>query len=122
MSGERGSILIEALVSAAIVAMLLAMTYQTVAGSAARARSAERNRQALMVAESTLSAVGAAIPAYPGSSSGRQGDLVWQTDIEPYASGGGAGVGGLYSVTVTVRSAYGGRPLASLQSLRVGPA
>lgn len=121
--GESGSVLIEALVACAIVAMLLGMTYQTIAGSAARARAADASRGALLTAQSVMAGVGSETPLIPGGSGGAQGDLVWQVEIGRYQSGfAGSAAGGLYSVSVEVRRRESQRVLASLHSLRVGPA
>ncbi|HEX8232264.1 MAG TPA: hypothetical protein VF559_02820 [Caulobacteraceae bacterium] len=120
---ETGSVLIEALVALAIVAMLMGVTYQAVGGSAVRARGAEARRAAVLVAQSALSGVGSATPLTPGRNSGIDGDMVWQVDVAPYRTGfAGSTAGALYAVSATVRRRDDPRVLAALQTLRVGPA
>jgi type II secretory pathway pseudopilin PulG len=120
--GEAGSVFVESMIAAAIVAMVLAATFRVIGDSAARERGTEARRAALLVAQSTLADVGSEIPIAPGHTAGAWGDLAWGVDIESYGSGGAQNVvGDLYAVTVRVRPRSGGAPLASLRSLRLGP-
>lgn len=120
-AGERGSVFIEALVSAAIVAMILAAAFQVTADSAQRRRTLEARREALMIAQSELAAVGSALPVAPGSTEGAAGEDIWRVDMQPCGSGRGSLAGRLYCVSVSVRSAVGGAPLATLNSRRLAP-
>jgi len=119
---DGGAIFVEALVAAAIVGMILAATFRVVAAGAARERMAEARREALLVAQSELSAVGAEIPLSEGSTDGVAGDLVWRVDI---ASAGQLGddntAGALWRVAVSARPRAGGVPLIVLKTLRLAP-
>lgn len=119
---DGGAIFVEALIAAAIVGMILAATFRVVASGAARERMAEARREALLVAQSELSAVGAEIPLSESRTDGVAGDLVWRVDI---AAAGQLGddntAGSLWRVAVSVRPRAGGAPLIVLRSLRLGP-
>jgi len=97
--------------------------FQVIGDSAARDRAVTARRMALLIAQSELDAVGAAIPVAPGQSSGVAGDLVWRVEIAPYEEGGDADqAGALYRVVVGVRPRAGGPDLVTLRSLRLGAA
>lgn len=123
MRDENGSVLIEAMVAAAIVALMLGALYRSMADSAARDGSLALKRTALLIAQSELEAVGSAIPLAAGISGGVDGDYVWRVDVEPYATSQGAGsAGSLWNVTVSVRESRGSVSLVTLRSLALGPA
>lgn len=84
--GERGSVLVEAMVGAAIVAITLASMYHAIIESASHNRMAEERRYALMVAQSQLAMIGTIIPAVPGMTEGTEGDFNWQITIQPYGA------------------------------------
>jgi hypothetical protein len=84
--GERGSVLVEAMVGAAIVAITLASMYNAILESASHNRMAEERRYALMVAQSQLAMIGPIIPAVPGVTEGTEGDFNWRVTIEPYGA------------------------------------
>lgn len=84
--GERGSVLVEAMVGSAIIAMTLIAMYTAIIESARHNQAAEERRMALMIAQSELAAVGSLIPATPGVTEGTQGDFIWRVDIEPWAA------------------------------------
>jgi type II secretory pathway pseudopilin PulG len=86
--GETGSVLIEAMVSAAIIAMTLIAMYTSIITSAAHNRMAEARRTAMMIAQSELAAVGTLIPTAPGTTEGTAGDFYWRVDISPYQQPG----------------------------------
>ena len=120
--GERGSLLIEALIASAIVAMVLAGAYQVVGDSAGRLRGLEARRTAYLIAQSQLAAVGAETPVQSGATAGTQGDFAWRIDITPYADSLAASAAGeLYRVRVSVRPRRDeNHDLAVLTSLRLG--
>lgn len=121
-AGESGSVFVESIIAAAIVAMALATTFRVIADSAARDRAIEARRAALLVAQSELDAVGSEIPLVPGRTAGVAGDMVWRVAVFPYPEGGEANaVGILWRVAVTVGPRAGGPDLATLESLRLGP-
>ena len=83
---EAGSVLVEAMVGAAIIAVTLLGMYQAIIESASHNRMAESRRLALMIAQSELAAVGTLIPAVPGTTEGTQGDFIWRVDIQRYGA------------------------------------
>ncbi len=120
-AGDAGSVFVETIIAAAIVAMALGAMFQVIADGAARDRAVTLRRMALLIAQSELDAVGAAIPVAPGQSSGVAGDMVWRVEITPYQEGGDADrAGALYRVVVGVRPRAGGAELVTLRSLRLG--
>jgi hypothetical protein len=120
---ETGSVFIESVISAAIVAMAMGATLNVVADSAARERKAEAHRTALLIARSELADVGGEIPLAAGETSGVAGDLIWRVQVSPYGGEGEASAAGaLYRVSVSVRERAGGPDLAALDTLRLGSA
>jgi hypothetical protein len=115
---EQGSALLEALVSAAVVAAVLAAAFQVTAQAHRRQAAIEQKHTALLIAQSELSAVGSAIPAAVGETSGVDGDYSWRVRAEP-AQGGAAR---LLLVTASVRRTDGPADLAVLKTLRLGGA
>jgi hypothetical protein len=119
---DSGAIFVESLVAAAIVAMILVVTFRVVADGAAHARTTEQRRVALLIAQSELAAVGSEIPVAAGESSGDSGDMTWTVDISPYSDESGAStVGALWRVAVSVRPRAERRDLVRLRTLRLGP-
>lgn len=122
MLSDCGSMLIETLIAAAIVAMMTGAMFVSLAGSAERQRMVVARRQALMVARSELALVGAEVPASPGRVTGLSGPYAWQIDISPYGGDLNASqAGALAAVTVTVRHDPRGAALATLHTLRLMP-
>ncbi|MFZ0267903.1 hypothetical protein [Caulobacter sp.] len=119
MNREEGSILVEALVAAALVALILTAAFRVMADSAMRQRGIEDRRTALMVARSQLTAVGAALPATPGRIGGVDGDYVWSLKVEDCPEDGESAAGALRCATVSVRRTDGERPLVTLASRRL---
>ncbi|MGI9170694.1 MAG: hypothetical protein ACR2FH_11080, partial [Caulobacteraceae bacterium] len=91
---DGGAVFVEALVAAAIAALILAATFRGIAGGAAHERSAESRALALLVARSEMAAVGADIPISPGESAGFAGDLVWRVNLSPCGTAGGPNTAG----------------------------
>jgi type II secretory pathway pseudopilin PulG len=119
---DSGSMLVETLIAAAIVAAMTGAMFVSLAGSAERQRMVAQRRQALMVARSELALVGAEVPARPGRVTGLSGPYAWQIDISPYGGDlNPSQAGGLAAVTVTVRRDPHGAPLATLHTLRLMP-
>jgi len=122
-AGESGSVLIEAMVGAAIISMTLLAMYESIVTAAAHNRMAENRRTAMMIAQSELAAVGSIIPAAPGTTEGTEGDFYWRVDISPYGEQTATHLGQLPNLTgtlcqVTVTVADRRRaPLAALSSL-----
>jgi hypothetical protein len=120
---DAGSVFVEAVIAAAIVAVALGGTFRVIADSAARSRAVEARRVALLLAQSEMALVGTEIPLAAGDSAGLAGELVWRVRIGAYAEGSAANsAGALWRVDVSVRPRSGGEPLVSLASLRLGAA
>lgn len=117
---DAGSVLVEALVATAIVAMVLVGVWRVVADSAARHHGVEARRYALLIARSQLAAVGSATPLAAGSAEGREGENPWQVQMTPCGPGGSS-AGVLYCVAVSVYGPDGGPPLVTLNSRRLAP-
>jgi hypothetical protein len=118
---ERGSAFIETIVAAAIVSVSLGTAYHVLANSIARDRAVNARREAMLIAQSELAAVGNAIPVSGGNNAGEEGAYVWRVQIAPYSSGTASAVGNLWQVTVTVQK-KGGPILATLHTVKLAPA
>ena len=118
---DAGTVLVEALVATAVIAMMLAVTYRAVADSVLRSRAAEMSRSAVMIAQSRLAAVGGEIPLEPGETVGAEGGFTWRIRIDATPQDA-SGTGRLWSVTAAVRDRRGAADRAVLHTLRLGPA
>jgi hypothetical protein len=120
-AGERGAVFVEALVAAAIVAMVMAVTLQVVSNGFSQERMVASRRMALLVAQSQMAQVGFSIPTAPGENAGFDGPFLWRVTVSSYDSAGGPNTtGALMKVLVTVRARSGGGDLARLETLRLG--
>lgn len=120
-SADAGSVFVESVIAAAIVAMVLAATLRTIADSAARERAIEARSTAMQIAQSEIAAVGSEIPLAAGETSGVVGAQVWRVRISPYEEAGGdSAAGPLWRVAVSVQARGGGGDLARLETLRLG--
>ena len=119
---DAGSVFVESIIAAAIVAMALGATFQVIADGANRDQAVESRRAALLIAQSELAAVGSEIPLTSGQTAGLAGDMVWRVEVSPYADGvDDSAAGALWRVAVSVQRRGGGADLAHLDSLRLGP-
>jgi hypothetical protein len=119
---DRGSVFVESMVAAAIVAMGLGATFQVIGDGARRGREVEAHRDALLVAQSELAEAGSEFPLHAGVSTGAVGDYTWRIDVSPYEDGVDSGAAsGLWSVTVSVAERAGRIDLVTLRTLRLGP-
>jgi hypothetical protein len=116
---DAGSVLVEAMVAVAVIAMMLAVTYRGVGESVLRVRAAETARTASLIAQSRLALVGGEIPLAPGDASGVDGDFIWRVVIAP-ASRDPSANGRLLSVTAAVRDSRHPVDRAVLHTLREG--
>lgn len=114
---DRGSIFLETIVAAAIVAMILGVTLEAISNSAARTARISAASGALMIAESHLAEIGAATPLVPGTAQGTEGGFRWRLDVRPQGTRGPAGTP--YLVTIEV-AAPQGRFATRLQTVRLG--
>lgn len=112
--GERGFLLLDAMIAMAIVALIGAMFAQALQGSALTQRRLVLVREATLVARSQLSLAqeGAVM-----SAAGSNDRLSWRVRNEPVA--GTPDGPGLLAITVTVADAATGRPLVVLRSLKL---
>lgn len=117
---EHGSIVIEAMVAALILAAMAGLLFQTMTSNAAASRALAERRRALLVAQSELAIASAQGILIPSVREGQQDGLLWRVSAAPYPLDGGSDVGAIGQVIVTVREPGGGGPLVSLRSLRVG--
>jgi hypothetical protein len=120
--GDAGTLFVESIIAAAVVAMVVGAAFRVIADGASRDRSLEIRRAALLLAESELAAVGSAIPLREGQSAGRAGDMLWSVDMAPYDDGiESSTAGALWRVAVAVRARPGAAPLVRMATLRLGP-
>jgi type II secretory pathway pseudopilin PulG len=117
---DAGSVLVEAMVAVAVIAMMLAVTYRSVGESVLRSRAAEASRTAALIAQSRLALVGAEIPAAPGETAGVDGDFTWRIEIVDAPEDPSA-MGHLLAVTAIVRD-HAGAARSVLSTLRLEPA
>lgn len=115
---ERGFALAETLVAAAIIATMLGVTFQTIESGARQARQIEDRRQAMLVAQSQLTAVGAAQSTSFGETSGLTSGIRWRLTVQPYRANEPSGAR-LEQVSVTAGLASDKRDLVVLRTVRV---
>lgn len=118
MTGDRGSLLIEAVVAVAVLALVLAAGYAAVGSSALRAEAAETGRTAMLIARSQMDAVGAETPLAAGETEGAEQGFRWTVRIDDEPSAPSA-TGELVRVTVTVGDGRAER--ARLTTLKLVP-
>ena len=123
MKSDSGSVFIESMVAAAIVALSLAAMYRVIEDGAMRNRAVNEKQNALLVAQSELAAVGSAIPLAPGMTGGTEGPYAWRVDISPSDTAGNTAsvAGPLWEVTVSVRPLDGGNAIVTLNSFALSP-
>lgn len=119
---DEGSIFVEAMIAAAVVAVMLGGLYQAIAASAQRHRMSDDRRVALLVAQSQMAAAGVEFPLAQGRTSGLAGEYLWQVEVSDHAAGSPeSAVGRPALVVVTVRERDAAAPLVTLRSLRLAP-
>ncbi len=111
---EAGFALIDAMVSLAILGVVLGLFFEVVQTTLDARRHAAASRRAVLVAQSQLAL---AETSRSMAASGQDGALRWRTSVEPYA--GQANSRGLEQVTVTVTDGLSGRPQVALSTLRL---
>jgi hypothetical protein len=119
-AADAGSVLVEAMVAVAVIAMMLAVTYRATGDSVLRARAAEASRAAILVAQSRIASVGAEIALTPGETTGVDGAYAWRVEVAPAAEDASA-TGRLMSVAAEVRDRNGALR-ARLRTLRLASA
>lgn len=118
MTGDRGSLLVEAMIAIAVLAMVLAAGFTAVGSGALRAQAAEASRTAMLIARSQLDSVGGETPAAPGETEGTEQGFHWKVRVEDEPSAPSS-TGELVRVTVTVRDGRAER--ARLTTLKLVP-
>lgn len=119
---RAGSVLIDAMIALAILALVLAGVAQVTRDSRARHRDIETRRAALMVARSQLAGLGFSTSLAGGAVTGEQDGFMWRLDTESCADAeSDSAAGRLYCVTVTVRPQDAARPVVVLASRRLAP-
>lgn len=122
MKNDSGSVFIESMVAAAIVALSLAAMYRVIEDGAMRNRAVNAKQNALLIAQSELAAVGSAIPLAQGMTGGTEGPYAWRVDISPSdAESTASSAGQLWDVTVSVRLLDRGNAIVTLNSLALAP-
>ena len=122
MKNDSGSVFIESMVAAAIVALSLAAMYRVIEDGAMRNRAVNEKQSALLIAQSELAAVGSAIPLAQGMTGGTDGPYAWRVDISPsYAQSAPSNAGQLWQVTVSVRALDRGNAIVTLDSFALSP-
>ncbi len=114
---DRGSVFLETIVAAAILAAILGATFDSLRDSADRARRVGLQQQALLVAQSKLAEFPLTRPARSDRTTGTVAGFDWTVDIAPGAGGDEAG---LMRVTVRVADTSGEGARVALSSLRQG--
>ncbi len=117
-SHDSGFALTETLVSAAIIAVMLGVTFQSITASAQQSRMIEERRAALLVAQSQIAAANAATSTSFGDVRGVSNDIAWRITIASYRGAVSASVP-LELVTVSSGNGMDGKPLISLKTLRI---
>jgi hypothetical protein len=117
---DAGSVLIESVMAAAIIAMILGTGFKAIGTSLNRSRTLEDQQRALLVAQSQLALLGPVIPANYGQKNGVDQGLRFEVKIDPYTNDTTAGSETrLVQVTVEVFKGDPAKRLAQLRSLRV---
>jgi len=112
--GERGFLLLDAMIALAILALVGAMFAQALQGSALAQRRLVLVREATLVARSQLALAQEGAATLAAGSNAR---LNWRVRNEPVA--GSPDGPGLLAITVTVADAVTGRQLVVLRSLKL---
>lgn len=115
---EDGFALAETLVSAAIIAAMLGVTFQSITASAQQSRMIEQRRLALLVAQSQIAVADAATETSFGETRGQTGGISWRVTITPYPAFTDASVP-LELITVSTGDGVKGASLITLKSLRI---
>ncbi|QGP80476.1 type II secretion system protein [Sphingobium sp. CAP-1] len=112
---ERGSILVETLIATTILAMILAVAFQTLHDSARRARRVADQRIAMLIAQSHMAEYPLNRPPAVGRRSGDERGFRWRVEIDPAT---GANREATVSVVVSVASERDPSARVRLDSLR----
>lgn len=115
---DRGTVFLETIIAAAILAGILAVAFDTLRDSAARVRRVRLQQQAMLVAQSRLAEYPLTQTVRPDRVSGTVPGFRWTVTIAP---GRGEVENGLMRVTAVVGDSSGEGMQVALASLRPGP-
>jgi type II secretory pathway pseudopilin PulG len=115
---EKGFALAETLVATAIIAAMLGVTFQSIESGARQTRMIEDRRQAMLIAQSQLTAVGSAQSTSLGETSGITSGIRWRLSVQPYRANEQSGAK-LELVSLTAGLEREKRDLVILKTIRV---
>ncbi len=117
-TNENGFALAETLVSAAIIAAMLGVTFQSITISAQQSRMIEQRRLALLVAQSQIAVSDAVTSTSFGEARGVTVGINWRVSVTPYQGATPSSVP-IELVTVSAGNGTGGASLITLKTLRI---
>jgi prepilin-type N-terminal cleavage/methylation domain-containing protein len=112
---SSGFTLLEVLIALAILGLCLAFLTGTAFDSFTRVERIDREEHAVVLADNILARLGHDIPVVPGTTSGKEGDLVWHMTIAPLQDQGALQLDQI-DLDITTLA---GRPIGHWLSLRV---
>jgi general secretion pathway protein I len=116
---DAGFTVVEVLVAFAIVTIVLAALYQTVAGAYRGYARVQVREQALALARAQLETVGIETPPQPGESTGTYTTgVAWRMTVEPVQTA--SYMGRAFRVLLQVLD-HGGQPLLRLETFKLDP-
>ncbi len=115
---SNGFALVETLVASAIIAGMLGLTFQSIETATRHTRMIEDSRLAMMIAQSQMTAIGAAQSASFGEARGVTSGVAWRMSARPYRANVTSAIK-LDLITVSARPVGGARDLVVLKTLRV---
>jgi Tfp pilus assembly protein PilV len=117
---DSGSVLIETVIAAAILAMILGTGLAAIGNTLNRSRILEDQQKALLVAQSQLSLFGPSVRANDGRANGVDGILSWEINVEPYTNTKALGNDtALLLITIEVFKENPHQRLVQLRTLRI---
>lgn len=120
---DSGSVLIETVIAAGIMAMILGVGFSAIASSLHRSRTLEDQQRAILVAQSQMALIDHVVSGNYGQRNGNDTGLAWQVTVEPYVSEtASASELSLVQVTVDVFKGDPPKRLTQLRSLRIAGA
>ena len=90
--GERGFVMIEALIALAILGATLILVNRTFAAGWMSQQRADQEVMARSVARAVLAETGATAPLRAGVMMGEEEGIAWRVEVSAYDAGGGAAV------------------------------
>ena len=115
---QSGFSLIETLIAAAIIAGMLAVTFQTIQTNARAGQMIEDRRLATLVAQTQIDAIGASTTGNFGETRGTTSAIDWRIVAAPYVPAQPSG-GGIKLDLIAVSAGPHGHELVTLKTLRL---